>query len=568
MANKKLFQPKSQVLPEADVTNEAGGAAYSLDAQVALAQMACTSFLADQYYNDADDQLNQILKLCDQVPAEWVAKVAVYARRESYMKDMPSLLLAWLSIRWPVLADQIWRRVADNGRMIRNVVQIIRSGRIDGRHALPHVVRKNVAGWLNNARVKTVFSASVGNSPSLADVIKMVHPKPKDSERKALFGYIVGRPSVETDETQQVNYDWNSLPQEVRDYERFKSYMIAKEGRTLHDLLLNKPQPVSVPDLPFQMLDSLGLDRDEWRQIALTRDRFLFTLKNLNTFQRHGVFENEQAIEVVAKRLANKENIEKAMVFPYQVLAAYRAIQPVSMHGFGAIPDPVTMDQRIVGSLHDALEHSLRNVPEFEGKVAICVDISGSMHSPVSGSRGRATSVVRCLDVAALFGAAVFRKNKSARIYPFSNGVIPMNIEPRDTVTTISDKLCSYNGGATDWDAPLRMMHATKYYPDLCIYFSDMQGWVSDSVPVGYYRDEHASSAQKYWQMLSQKNKNARLIMVNLAAYTSVQVKEDERAMLVGGFTDEVFKVANQFHKGELDSARWVGRIEEAVKEI
>ena len=557
MANKKLFQPKSQVLPEADVTNEAGGAAYSADDRVALAQLACTSFLADQYYTDAGDQLGQILGLCEKVPAEWVAKVAVYARRHGFMKDTPSLLLAWLSVKHPELADKIWCRVADNGRMIRNVVQILRSGRIDGRHAIPHVARRQIEGWLNNAREKTVFEASVGNSPALSDVIKMVHPKPKDEARSALLRLLIGK-----------DVPVEQFPECIREYEAFKLYMQAKNNPDLPEGPLCKPVPMPVPDLPFQMLDSLGLGPEEWRQIARYRDRFLFTLKNLNTFQRHGVFEDEQVRDTVVAQLMSKENVERAMVFPYQVLAAYRAVQPFGSM-YGGYTDSAPMPQRIIGAIHEALEHSLVNVPAFEGKVAICVDVSGSMHSPVSGNRGKATSVVRCLDVAALFGAAVFRKNPEARLYPFSRGVIPVNVEPRDTVTTISSKLASIGGGATDWDAPLRMMSATKFYPDLCIYFSDMQGWVRPAVQAGYYSgDRYATSAQKYWQELSRKNKKARLIMVNLAAYSSIQVKESERAMLVGGFTDEVFKVANQFHTGELDAARWVGRIEESVGEI
>jgi 60 kDa SS-A/Ro ribonucleoprotein len=568
MANKSLFQSKSTKLPVADTRNEAGGVAYKLDDWVALAQMACTSFLAGQYYDGDKDQLDKILVLCDRVPAEWVAKVAVYARRFGFMKDTPSLLLAWLARNAPDLFAKVFPIVANNGRMVRNVVQILRSGQISEQTTLPHCVRKAIADWLNNAKTKTIFEASVGNSPSLADVIKMVHPKPKDYERNALFRYIIGKEPVDIvemgDGLVKAPY---TLPKEVQEYDNWKQYMHAMKTNA------SMPAdyiPLAVPDLPFQMLDSLGLGTNEWRQIAMTRDRFLFTLKNLNTFERHGVLKDEAAVQAIANRLMSKDQIEKSMVFPYQILAAYRAIKPPLQDSHGRMRNvgvQSTKPPMITNALYDALEYSLRNVPEFPGKVAVCVDVSSSMHSPVSGNRKGATSVVRCLDVAALFGAAMFRKNPLARIYPFSNGVINMRLDSRDSVTTLADKLCDYRGGCTDWDAPLRMMITQKWAPDLCVYFSDMQGWVSAPVPFGYYSScGLASSAQQCWAQIRKLNPKARLVMVNLAAYTSVQVKEDEKAMLVGGFTDEVFKVMNQFHLGELDSERWVGRIDSAVQ--
>ena len=51
------------------------------------------------------------------------------------MKDMPALLLAVLSAKSPALLAQVFARVIDNGRMLRNFVQILRSGAV-GRKSL------------------------------------------------------------------------------------------------------------------------------------------------------------------------------------------------------------------------------------------------------------------------------------------------------------------------------------------------------------------------------------------------------------------------------------------------
>jgi hypothetical protein len=39
----------------------------------------------------------------------------------------------------------------------------------------------------------------VGNDPSLADIVKMVHPKPASKSQEALFGYLIGREYASTD---------------------------------------------------------------------------------------------------------------------------------------------------------------------------------------------------------------------------------------------------------------------------------------------------------------------------------------------------------------------------------
>ena len=59
---------------------------------------------------------------------EFVAKTAVYCRERGHMKDMPALLLAALSRRDPSLMDRAFDRVIDSPRMLRNFVQIVRSG--------------------------------------------------------------------------------------------------------------------------------------------------------------------------------------------------------------------------------------------------------------------------------------------------------------------------------------------------------------------------------------------------------------------------------------------------------
>ena len=61
-------------------------------------------------------------------PPEFLAKVAIHAADKGHMKDMPALLLAALTAQRSVLVPELFAQVVDNGKMLRNFVQILRSG--------------------------------------------------------------------------------------------------------------------------------------------------------------------------------------------------------------------------------------------------------------------------------------------------------------------------------------------------------------------------------------------------------------------------------------------------------
>ncbi len=70
-----------------------------------------------------------MLALIDQVDDnKYLAKLALYAREKAFMKDMPAALLVALSVRDTELMHRVFDRVVDNGRVLRTVFQMIRSG--------------------------------------------------------------------------------------------------------------------------------------------------------------------------------------------------------------------------------------------------------------------------------------------------------------------------------------------------------------------------------------------------------------------------------------------------------
>jgi 60 kDa SS-A/Ro ribonucleoprotein len=515
MANKTLFQSiVGRVLPKSNTRNEAGGSAYAFSPKHALAQYAVTGCLNSTFYASAQTQLDRVLQLAASADAEFVARTAIYCRTRGYMKDMPALLCASLAARDTALLERVFDRVIDDGKMLRNFVQIVRSG-VTGRKSLGSAPKRLVRRWFEQRDDEQVFRASVGQSPSLADVIKMVHPQPKGAAREALYGWLLGRP-----------HNAEGLPVLVRQFEAFK-----------------RGDSKVAPDVPFQMLTALELGRAAWQSIA-HQAPWQMTRMNLNTFARHGVFDDKALTRQVASRLRDPQKVRRARCFPYQLLAAFHSADK-------AVPASVR------DALQDAMEVAIENVPAIEGRVVVCPDVSGSMQSPVTGNRPGATTVTRCIDVAALVAAAVVRKNRDADVLAFSDHVVPCELNARDSVMTNARKLASLPSGGTNCSAPLRHLNHQCADADLVIFVSDNMSWV-DSQGGG-----RSTATMQEWEKFRSRNPRARLVCLDVQPSGSTQAAEREDILNIGGFSDAVFEAIAAFAAGELNPQHWVGLIEQ-----
>lgn len=553
MANKTLFGGAQSTAPTTDTFNSAGGKAYSFTAKHALAQIAATNCFNGTYYVDAEENLKLAKEAVAQIKdAEFLAKVAVYSRSKSYMKDMPAFLVATLAGLDTKLFRRVFPKVIDNGKMLRNFVQMARSGQCGRTFNISSgAIRKALNDWFRNHSSYSIFKASVGNDPSMRDILRMCRPKPENKEKAALYAYLKGAEFrdgklVTLDREgkvyvnaagQEYSHNWLDLPQIVLDYESYK------EDRT-----------GPVPNVDFRMLDSLGLGQKEWSEIARNAP-WTMTRMNLNTFQRHGVFDDKKMIRIVADKIRNKEEISKARAFPYQLLMAYKAT--------GSVPHEISE------ALQDAMEHAVENVPEFNGQIYVAVDVSGSMGSSITGNRGfgQVSSAVRCVDVAALFAASVLRKNRSAVVLPFDTQVHNVRLNGRDSVMTNAQRLASFGGGGTNCALAIETLNANAARGDAIIFVSDCESWVDSPYANAYAhlypnRNNPGTGMMNAWTKFKQRNKNAKLICIDLTPRNNSQVKEREDILQVGGFSDQVFEVVKTFLDGGNGPDHWVSEIE------
>lgn len=512
MANKTLFQTLfGKLLPKADTTNEAGGLAYSLSSEQALAQFAATGCLNSTYYATEQDQLQTVLELAAACDARFVAQTAVFAREQGCMKDLPALLCAILAVRDGTLLTAVFPRVLDSGKMLRNFVQIVRSGQV-GRKSLGTLPRRLVRQWFEVRTEQQLFDASIGTQPSLADVVRMVHPKPGTPARDNFFRYLLGKP-----------FAIELLPPEVAQFELWKRGEAA------------------LPDLNFQFLSGQRLDEAQWRTIA-QRASWTTLRMNLNTFLRHGVFGCAETTALVAERLADPDRIVRSKTFPYQIMTTL-------LNTADSLPSAIRT------ALEAALEIATANVPALPGRTVVAVDVSGSMASAVTGHRKGSTSKVTCLDVAALFAAAILRQNQGAAVIPFHDHVCAVELDPRATILQTSKQLRELPSGGTNCSAVLAQLNQRGERADTVIYLSDNQSWV-DASPNGTQPGMLVE-----WRRFKQRNRQSKLVCIDLQPYRTVQVPAADDVIHVGGFSDQVFEVLRSVASGDTTPDRFVDRI-------
>jgi 60 kDa SS-A/Ro ribonucleoprotein len=315
MANKSLFNSSvnsHRNVPEATTVNAAGGRAYEFTPKHALAQIAATNCFNGTYYVDAEGNLKIAKEAVDKLrnDPEFVAKVAVYCRDRAYMKDMPAYLCAVLAA-WGEhkLFRQVFRRVIDNGKMLRNFVQIGRSGAAGKKLNMSSgAIRHANRDWFANHDSNFIFRASIGNDPNMRDILRMARPLPENDEKAALYAYLKGANfdpktgeyiTYNKDGSIKYRHTFDQLPNIVRQYELFK-----------------KNHEGEIPNVDFRMLDSV-LNKDEAKKLWANQAQngsWHLTRMNLNNFQKYGVFEDDKLTSKVASRLSDVNEVRRLVL--------------------------------------------------------------------------------------------------------------------------------------------------------------------------------------------------------------------------------------------------------------
>jgi 60 kDa SS-A/Ro ribonucleoprotein len=527
ITNPTLFRNRPNVPSTKGYRNASGGKSYKFEDEQALCQYVVTGTFNQTFYTSAGEQLDKVAELCKSVSSKMLAKSAVYGHQQARMKDVPAYLLAVLAARSKNGDDddsldwlkRVFNQVITNTKMLCNFVQIVRSGQT-GRRSFGTAVKRLIQDWLVSKDNDKLFKSSIGHSnPSLADIIKMVRPRPTNASQNATFGYLLGK-----------EHRYAELPQEIKNFEAFK----VDNNRAL-------------PNVPFRALTNCKLSENNWREIALNMPWNTLRM-NLNMLEKNGVFNDNELTDELARRLSDPDSVRLFNAFPYQLLTTYHAVN-------GNIPAIMTR------SLQDALEVATENIPTLDTDVAVCIDLSGSMYSPVTGYRQGSTTATTCVDVAALVAASLLRTNEDGCVIAWASDVMEVSVNTRDSVLTNTEKFKTCDVGCgTCAELGLRYLNQNKWKGDAVIYVSDNQSWMNSTC---YRTKENNTVMAEEWKTYVKRNPRAKLVCIDIQPYGDTQVPDSDNVLNIGGFSDAIWKpIANFIHRGDIDFVEIVRSVE------
>ena len=176
---------------------------------------------------------------------------------------------------------------------------------------------------------------------------------------------------------------------------------------------------------------------------------------------------------------------------------------------------------------------------------------------------------MRCVDVAALFAAAILRRNPDSVVIPFDTQAYDARVDPSDSILSLAERLAKYGGGGTDCSLPLRKANTALRQKKFAgvVLVSDNESWVYAGRPY-YGGQKGATGVMTEWKQFVQNQVSLhgesftgpKLVCIDLQPYVTTQAPERSDILNVGGFSDAVFDVITAFLSS--DAGRFVAEVE------
>lgn len=438
-------------------TNYAGGDTYVHGLRDQARNLLRTGTLSGTFYVSAAQMTRetvQTLHAFGQQDADALAEEAVSARQEGYMRTLPIVALAVLS----GLPDKRAFQKAVSGvllvpRDVAQFIEICKSGAIPGAQSFGGCRVRPVRQFLEALSEYHAVKGTGVSAVSLADAVRLAHPRPGDARMRELLGWLSGHVDGKR---VQLNGKLVALEALKRSEDVAEQVRLIREGGLPYEAVVTA---VTRPE------------REVWGELLHQAPTFNL-LRNLVTFARHGVFQDESNVALAVRKLTREDALRSARILPFQAYQAWKAYSAQE-----------SADPRIIAALSDAIEMSVASIPDLRGRVCIAPDVSGSMRQPVKpgkGSRGWDTrpDELSCSEVAGIFAAGLLRRCSNARVLPFEERVVSMALNPRDSVLANARAIGSIGGGGTSLSAPVELLLREHDKVDLFVGLTDNEEWV------------------------------------------------------------------------------------------
>lgn len=488
MKRNKTYKEKfGKVNKTHEKKNREGFPAYSRPPKVEALEAMMTGTAGNKFYTTGiqtiEETLDSLRKIDD---TEYIAKAAKYARNKGYMKDMPIASTVVVSKRNPELFKKIVHDVMWTPRDWVKFIDISRSGTIrDGLGRAPkREIKKAIADMDAYHAIK--YPSDV------KDMIRIA--RPPEEVNPEVINYI-----MEDDHTGDEKLEKLKKLKEAEDSE--SQAEIIEEG-----------------DLPYEVVTGCvdGIDENIWKSLLYVAPYFNM-LRNLNNFERNDVFSDEDALKYAKNKLTSEYHVKNSSLFPTRFYMAYKMIE--QFEG----------STEIKNALEKAIELSVENVPDIEGKVALLPDKSGSMGSRTTGNK----SIMQCIDLVGIFtGIMINKSDEVSEVLPFDNDVDHETgkraLEQESIMDTADQFMAS---GGTSMAAPMTYMVDNDIKVDKVIGFTDQEEWISS-----YGHESFEDAMLEYLEMYP----DTEFYLITLTPYKDYTTKEHPNVHYIFGWSDKI----------------------------
>jgi len=190
-------------------TNHEGAIAYKIGDEMELYSLVCTFGLQNKFYESAKDQMDRLRELIKKVSPIFVAKLAVYARTQMYLRSIPLVLaveLAKLHQGDDTVSKMVKRIIQRADEITELLSYYILANNRTGTKKLGKVsaqLKKGIKDIFESDRFNEYHFGKYNRKTDVRfrDALFLTHPKPQSDEQKVLFDKI-------TKDTLETPYTW------------------------------------------------------------------------------------------------------------------------------------------------------------------------------------------------------------------------------------------------------------------------------------------------------------------------------------------------------------------------
>lgn len=534
VSNISSNSPQTSPAKVGQVPNNGGGYSFALDSWqqldrfLILGQVGATYYAAEQ--NVVMENVGVLQSCLEEDGVRVVDRIVEISHSGRAPKNDPAIFcLAQaassknLAVRQAALAAL--PKVCRIGTHLYSFVNDVTKSRRWGRG-----LRNAVASWYTNRDANSLAMQALKYKQrdgwSHRDLLRLSHASPTNPEMNATFRWIVGGQDAVKDEKRKggsVEAHLNNILVAVDDLQR------TEDENQVCELIHTHKFPREA--VPTSWLNSVNVWGTLLPHMGLTA-----MIRNLGKMTSVGLLKPfSESTKMVCEALTNKERIVKDRIHPIQYLLA-SGIYGQGHGDKGSLKwEPV---QSIVDALDEGFHASFANVVPTGKNIMLAIDVSGSMGwGFIAGAPG-----VTPAKAAAAMAMITARVEKNCHIVAFSDELVPVNISPNDSLSTVMDKLSAIHMGGTDCAAPMTYAQKNKLDVDVFHVYTD-----NDTNS----RNIHPFKALKTYRKGSGRNAKLCVVGMQSSGFT-IADPSDSGMMDVVGFDTHSPQLMADFARGDI----------------